>query len=186
MRPATMNPSGRHSGPQRSHFGFGFFVLAASLSLILTFHVAKAGIEVGAGTTSATGGRIVPALSLSLTAASWAVFVSSTGVKNTYYHQSNYQTSAYWLYPGGSLLGGSVSAGFGIGGMFLMRSFQDDGSTTEIRSDDWLAGPAGRIRWSYFDLLYLGIDAIWGLRTLAGALTLNYQDYTCVSVGVMF
>lgn len=66
-----------------------------------------------------------------------------------------------------------------------MRSFRDEGATADSKSDDFLVGPALRMHWSYFDSVYFGFDAIWGLRGLVNVVGLAYQDYACLSFGVM-
>jgi hypothetical protein len=145
---------------------------------------AMASVELGVGSTSATGGRLVPSLAAGLATTDWGLFASSTGVANSYYYQSNYQLSFYWMYSQKTLWGGDISPGFGIGSMYTVRSFKDVGATSELKSDDFLLGPALRMHWIYFNTIYLGFDAIWGLRSLANVVGLSYQDYTCVSFGV--
>jgi len=146
---------------------------------------ALAGFEFGIGSTSATGGRLTPALAGAYTQDVWGVFGSSTGVSNRYYYQSNYQLSYYWLLNSGNMWGGRIAPGFGLGGMYTIRSFRDLGASSESKSDDFLLGPALQLRWIFYESVYLGIDAIWGLRSLANIFGLSYQDYTCVSFGVI-
>lgn len=163
--------------------------MAASkvLSFLFLFSIcikAQASLEVGAGSTSATGGRIVPALALGVSNSSWGVFASSTGVANQYYFQSNYQLSYYWIHNSGTMWGGVVSPGFGLGTMYTLRSFKDEGSTVELKSDDFALGPALRLHWIYFDSIYIGLDAMWGIRNMANIVGLAYQDYACLSFGM--
>lgn len=147
---------------------------------------AKASIELGIGSTSATGGRLIPAIATAVTTSEIGVFGSSTGVANEYYYQANYQLSLYWLLGNGTFWGGKISPGFGLGSMYTVRSFKDSGATNELTSDDFALGPALRMHWIYFDSVYIGIDALWGLRSMANIIGLAYQDYTCLSVGALW
>ncbi len=144
---------------------------------------AAASVEIGLGTTSANGGRIVPALTGGVATSNWGMFFSSTGVANSYYYQSNYQISYYWMFSGGTMWGGKISPGFGLGTMYTIRSFQDEGSTSEVKSDDFAVGPALRMHWIFWNTAYVGVDAIWGLRSLTSLTSLAFQDYTCLSLG---
>lgn len=143
-----------------------------------------ASLELGVGSTSATGGRLTPAIAAAIANPSWGIFVSSTGVANQYYYQSNYQLSYYWMLNNGTMWGGKISPGFGLGTMYTVRSFKDQGATNELKSDDFAFGPSFRIHWILFDSVYLGLDAMWGLRNMANIVGLAYQDYTCLSFGV--
>lgn len=154
--------------------------------LVLFAQSAHAALELGVGSTSATGGRIVPALATGITTSDLGFFGSSTGVANQYYYQANYQLSLYWLLGNGIFWGGKISPGFGLGTMYTVRSFKDEGATSEANSDDFAAGPALRLHWIYFDSVYLGLDAMWGLRNMANITALAYQDYTCLSLGVVW
>jgi hypothetical protein len=73
-------------------------------------------------------GRFVPALAIGISNSSWGIFASSTGVANQYYFQSNYQLSYYWIHNSGTMWGGVISPGFGVGAMYTVRSFKDEGS----------------------------------------------------------
>lgn len=160
-------------------------VLISMVFVIQFTPLARAQVEFGIGSTSATGGRLTPALAGGYTEDDWGTFGSSTGVSNRYYFQSNYQLSYYRILNSGSMWGGRITPGFGVGGMYTIRSFQDVGASSEAKSDDFLIGPALRLRWIFYETVFVGIDAIWGLRSLANIFGLSYQDYTCVSFGVM-
>lgn len=157
-----------------------------SILLVLLGPSANAALELGVGSTSATGGRIVPAIATGITTSEYGLFGSSTGVANQYYYQANYQLSLYWLLGNGTFWGGRISPGFGLGTMYTVRSFKDENAASESKSDDFAIGPALRVHWIYFDSIYLGLDAMWGLRNMANITALAYQDYTCLSFGVVW
>ena len=161
--------------------------VSKALSFLFFFSIAlsaQASLEIGTGSTSATGGRFVPALAIGISNSSWGIFASSTGVANQYYFQSNYQLSYYWIHNSGTMWGGVISPGFGVGTMYTVRSFKDEGSTIELKSDDSALGPALRLHWIYFDSIYIGLDAMWGIRNMANIVGLAYQDYACLSFGM--
>lgn len=157
--------------------------LLAAITMFLIAQSTQASIEIGVGTTSGTAGRIVPALAGGISTSSWAIFASSTGAANNYYYHSTYQFSYYWMFSGGTMWGGKISPGVGVGTMYTVRSFMDEGSTVENNSSDFALGPSLRMHWIFFDSAYIGIDALWGVRSLNSLASLAFQDYACLSIG---
>jgi len=140
--------------------------------------------ELGAGLSSATSGRHLPALTGALTGSNWALTGSSTGARSGYYYYANY--SAAWMrtWSADSFLWSTLEAGFGAGAFYSLRSFKDEGATSEDKNSDFGLGPAFRVQWNVLSPVYINLEVIWGLRDLMRHLTLNGQDLVTFSVGV--
>lgn len=157
------------------------FLFAATLFFISD--PAQATIEMGLGYSSATTGHTSPALILGLGAGDWAMTGSSTGYQTTAYYHSSYTLNYYWTWGSGDFFWGKLESGFGIGTLYAIRGFTDQGSTEETKSDFNL-GPAFRLKWIFLDPVFISLEALFGLRDLTQHLALNAQDSINLSLGV--
>lgn len=161
------------------------FLVPLLIFILLLHPSVEASYEMGVGSTSLTSGRIVPTLALAVTDSSWTVSGFSTGVQNSYYYQSSYGVNYFKTWNAGTFWGGNLSHGFGGGAVYSLRAFQDEGSTSEAKSTDFLLGPSLRTNWSYGNSVYINIDAIFGVRNpFVSIFSLAFQDAICMSVGI--
>lgn len=145
-----------------------------------------ADLELGAGTSTFTAGRFVPALELTYAGKDQAFAWSATGVRNSYYYQSSHLVAYYRTWNAGTMWGGAMNAGFGGAIGYSARSFKDEGSVIEDKATDFLVGPAIRMNWSY-GFFYLNLAVTFGLRDLSKHITgLTFQDVESMSLGVRF
>jgi hypothetical protein len=161
---------------------------AAFIFLISTLfsNFAIAGIEIGSGNSSMTGGRYVPSIDLAYLHDNNVFAWSGTGVKSGYYYQSSHQLSYFKSWKAGDMWGGDVNSGFGGSVAYTTRAFQDEGSTLEQKDSDFLLGPAIRMNLSY-GFFYINMSATFGIRNvLTHAMSLTFQDVESLSVGVRF
>ncbi|MBK9295239.1 MAG: hypothetical protein IPM57_12510 [Oligoflexia bacterium] len=157
------------------------------LPLILLFLSFKvlASVEAGFGVTSATSGRLVPAVSAAVTwSDKWALTGFSTGVSTNAYYQSTYGLSFFRTWKAGEIIGIDVQSGFGLGTFFSKREFKNlsSGSAAEQKTD-FGVGPALRMNLSFFKNFYLNMEATYGLRELGAHFTFNFQDMVSASLG---
>jgi hypothetical protein len=145
-----------------------------------------ADIEVGSGMNSLTSGRVIPSLEISYATGDSALSWVGSGVRNAYYYQAAHQLSYFKTWNSGTLWGGNISSGFGGGAAYSVRSFQDEGSTTESKASDYVLGPALRMNWSY-GFVFINMTATFGIRDLWQHLAgLTFQDIETISIGVRF
>ena len=142
-----------------------------------------ASIGVGAGTSSTTSGRIVPALTLAYNAGGWSLSASSVGVKSGYSYQSSYTLAWYSTWKLGTLLNGGVNGGFGVGGFYSKQGFKESTSASMEEVDDIVLGPSLKITYYPFSMVFVSLEGIYGLRSLANV-ALNFQDVVMFSLGV--
>jgi hypothetical protein len=152
-----------------------FFILFFSPNLF-------AAIDIGLGMGSPTSGRMAPYLTASYEESDRALSFSSGGVASYYYYHSVYTVNYLWLWNSGDMLKRPVQSGFGLGGSYAMRAFQDEGATTEEKHNDISIGPSFRVRWYLFKPVYLNMEMMWGIRNIS-LFGLNGQDTTVFSIG---
>ncbi len=144
---------------------------------------ANASIDIGAGISSTTSGRFVPALTGGLYTGGWAITGSANGVQTGYYYHSIYTLNYYRTWSSGNLFGGDVNSGFGAGVTYSMRGYEDVNADLKEIADLTL-GPAFFVRWDFGDTVYLNTEMIFGLRDLIQHIALNAQDAIVFSLGV--
>lgn len=145
-----------------------------------------ASFEVGGALNSLTSGRVIPSVEFSFSAGDSLYSWVGAGVKNNYYYQTSHQFSYFKTWNAGSFWGGDIQSSFGVSGAYLLRSFTDEGSTTEEKSTDYILGPAIRMSWSY-GFLFLNMTATFGIRDLWQHLSgLTFQDIETLSIGMRF
>ncbi len=142
-----------------------------------------ASVEVGTGYTSAYSGRKVTTLALAYSTPNYALSTYMAGVKNDYYYQSSYGVNVFSMRKGGDLMGGLVQGGFGLGLLYSKSGFKDSDDSSESTNTDFLIGPAFRLNWSFFNNLYLNIDATYGIRNISSHIQMNFQDSVSTSIG---
>ena len=140
-----------------------------------------AGIDLGLGFNSATSGRMIPALVGGAAFSDSRLSGSMTGVKSGYYYHSSYNLNYYKTWKAGDLFFGEMESGFGIGGLYAIRSFQDDGSLTASTKSDFVLGPAFEMQWLFTRVTYVSLEMLWGIRELTNHLALNAQDVVTFS-----
>lgn len=142
-------------------------------------------VEMGIGMNSGHSGRIVPSITLGVGGKNWIISGFSSGVRNSYYYHANYGLHWFRTFEVGKLLGTEVTFGVGAGAMYAEREFQDLGVPGE-RKSDFVLGPAFRVNWTFLKIMFLNVDATYGLRNIYSHLFLNFQDVISVSVGVRY
>ena len=143
-------------------------------------------IELGSGTSSFTGGRLIPAIELGYATPNQVFTWAATGVRNSYYYQASHQLAFYKTWNVGTMWGGDMNSGFGGALAYSLRSFKDEGSTTENNASDIVIGPCLRMNLSY-GFVFFNMAATFGLRDFGTHLTgLSFQDIEFFSMGVRF
>ena len=154
------------------------------VSLIIFLSLpATASVDLGVGMTSAMGGRNIPSLAGGFKGSKWEFTGFATGVQSELYYHSAYGLNAYRHWKSGSILGGTVNSGFGLGVIYASRGFQDLGSTDEEIKSDFAAGPAFEVQWLFVGPLYFRLEAMYGLRNFNAHVALNAQDFVHLSLG---
>jgi len=143
-------------------------------------------MELAIGTTSSTSGKITPSLHTGFGWGDSFLTLFSTGTSTELYYQSTYGLSYYKKWTSAEFMFAPLQTYFGVGGTFSVYGFRDYGSTTEETANDLTLGPAFRAQWQLTSMLYLSIEAIWGIRSLDRHLLLHFQDTTTLSFGVNF
>jgi hypothetical protein len=147
----------------------------------------EAGLQVGSGFNSATGGRIVPSVNLGVGSDSFRVLFSSTGVATSAYYQSSYTQGAYWTQKAGEIFGGAVVTGFGVGGLYAERGFLSSSSVLE-KKGDYVLGPAFFSQWNFLGPVFIGVEGLYGLigpsNRYYDIVSLNARDHVNFIIGV--
>jgi hypothetical protein len=151
--------------------------------LIVPCLPARAAVEIGTGFNSSTAGRSIPALFLAYSADAWSLSFSSVGVQTPRYYHSAYTVSYLRTWKSGDWIWGPIESGFGLSILYASRGFADSGAVESVR-DDVAIGPALRVNWFVADPVFLGIEALYGLRDFGQHLALNAQDHVGFIVGV--
>ena len=153
------------------------------LILFLSFK-SHASLELGYGMNSTHGGRTIPSLAIAAGTDRFIVSAFSSGVKTSYYYHSTHGLQLLALAKAGDILEGPVVFGLGLGMIHQERGFKDVDATQTDSKSDVVIGPALRVNWTFFKVMYLNVDATYGLRDVWSHLTLNFQDVISASVGV--
>ncbi|MGB0454122.1 MAG: hypothetical protein ACPGJV_10455 [Bacteriovoracaceae bacterium] len=154
------------------------------LFIFLTCFQAEASLELGYGMNSTHGGRTIPSLAIAAGTKRFIVSAFSSGVKTNYYYHSTHGLHLLALAKAGDILEGPVVFGLGLGIIHQERGFKDVDATQTDSKSDIVIGPAVRVNWTFFKVMYLNVDATYGLRDVWSHLTLNFQDVISASVGV--
>ncbi len=160
------------------------------MKLIVTFVLmffapaAHAGLELGGGTTSSTSGRLVPALSGAVTFGEWAVTGTSTGTRTNVYYLSAYTMGAVKRWPAGKFWWAEMVLGFGGGVAYSQYGYRNTPTDTMETKADFTAGPLIQFRWEFLGPLYVGLDALFGIKYPTGVLALALQDVVSLTLGL--
>jgi hypothetical protein len=158
----------------------------AGLLILLSFK-ANASVLLGTGFNSATGGRLVPALNLGIGIESYEASLSSTGVATAAYYHSSYKLSLFRTWKAGEFLFGTAEAGFGLGGLYAVRSFKDTGTPADTKYD-YVLGPAFFVRWVFVEPVFLAVEGLYGLigpsNRYGDLFSLNARDNVTFIIGI--
>jgi hypothetical protein len=155
----------------------------AALFLFMDGETARSAVDVGAGFTSTTSGRTVPALSATYKWGKTALTGFTTGVSTPLYYHSGYLLNIYGVWDVGKFLGGDITAGFGGGLYYGERGYRETTAAAVSKSSDFDFGPAVKVQWQPFHPLYFALDGMFGLKSVVPNLTLSYQDVILFSAG---
>lgn len=142
------------------------------------------GLELGVGTSSSNSGRLVPALSATAPIGSYAWTATSTGTRTSVYYLSSYTFGALKRWKAGRFWWAEMELGFGLGFAYSQYGYRPSPSDDHDVKRDLTAGPMFQFRWQFLDPVYLGMDALFGLRYPQGLLALALQDVVMLSIGV--
>ncbi len=144
---------------------------------------AQAGLVLGSGVTSITGGRVSPIIHGGLDTPTFATTITAVGVKNSIYYHSGYVASFHLQKEAGQFWWGKLRGGLGLGLHIAKRGY-DDGGGMEEKSDAAF-GPSIRVSWEILPFVVLGLEAMYGLRN-ENVLLLNTQNIQTLFLGVRF
>ncbi len=145
---------------------------------------ASAGLLLASGLTSLTNGRISPAIYTGYDSSTFALTLTSVGVKNSIYYQSGYVVSAFSQREAGTFLFRNVRGGLG-GGAYLGRKKYQEGSSRQTATDVAI-GPAMRVTWEMLPDIFLGVESLFGIGGVYQTLVLTTQRVNILSFGVRF
>ncbi|HEX4924261.1 MAG TPA: hypothetical protein VFV50_09245, partial [Bdellovibrionales bacterium] len=141
-------------------------------------------LELGVGTSSSNSGRLVPGLSATASIGPIALTGTSTGTRTSVYYLSSYTFGAVKRFEGGRFWWGDLQLGFGLGVAYSQYGYRSSPQGEHDVKRDFTGGPLFQFRWAFLDPVYLGMDALFGLRYPQGLLALALQDVIMLSVGV--
>lgn len=141
-------------------------------------------LDLGVGLGSSTGGRTIPTFNLGFQLGDKTISGQMTGSHTGYYYVSAYQLGYYWTWDPGEFIWGKVSSGFGVSAYYSQRGYRESTTATLETSDDYALGPAIRVKWNFLGPAYLGLEAMYGLRSIGHHLQLSFQTVTLFSLGV--
>lgn len=124
---------------------------------------------VGAGNSSLTSGRFVPALNAGVIFDKWTISGMLAGVRTRAYYSNMYTINALRYRKFGRFLGGSLWSGVGLGVGYgqkgVVTQFETADQDEEIETDvDALIGPAFRVAWLPWEMVYLGFEFTMGIH----------------------
>jgi hypothetical protein len=154
-----------------------FLILSCLVSSV------NAEIIIASGVTSITNGRTSPAIYTGYDSSSFALTLTSVGVKNAIYYQSGYLVSAFSQRDLGTFLWRNVRGGFG-GGVYVGRKEYKDGIERQSATDISI-GPTIRITWEILPDIFIGVEAHHGLGGYQ-LLLLTTQRVDMLTFGVRF
>lgn len=149
---------------------------------------AELSYRIGSGMSTTTSGRRIPLAYGGIESKDYALSLSSVGYKNTLGYMSAWNLNAYALFYPDKFWWGKMQAGLGLGVFYYQEGFKnglDDGGMTK---KNYTAGPSIRVLWSIAGPIYLGLEAVYGIRPrfLSNHLLLSTQDTVQLLAGVEF
>ena len=136
------------------------------------------------GATSLTNGRFSPTIYTGFDTSSFALTLTSVGVKNNIYYQSGYLISAFSQREVGVFLSRNVRGGLG-GGVYVGRKKYEDGPNIQTDTDVAI-GPAIRVTWEILPDIFLGVESLYGIGGIYQTLVLTTQRINILCFGVRF
>lgn len=147
-------------------------------------------IVVGAGTSSATSGRIRPGLYGAFETDSISISAFTTGTNNYYSYHSSYYGGFFLNTVKDGFWWGDIIGGFGLGMLYSERGFQDGDADDLTVTSDFVMGPSFRMSWNFAGPVFLGLEALFGIdptsQGIFNHITLNFQDFVIMNAGVRF
>ncbi len=156
------------------------------LLVISSISVAHAELGVASGFSAVTGGRSIPLLYASAESNEYALTGYGVGVANPSYYHSGYVLDLFKRYrPSGEFISGGIDAGLGWGFYYYKMGFKRSSSSPIEEKSATATGPAFRVIWNLAPPVFLGIEAMYGIRG-ANWVLLSTQDIVSVLLGVRF
>ena len=145
-----------------------------------------AGIDIGIGSSSFTGGRPVPTLAIGVDAGHWGLLYRGVGVQTSIYAQNAWTLAAYETVYSEKFGNLSSSIGAGAGGSYILRTFRSAPTDDLESTHEYVIGPHLCLKFE-FGPVHLGFDTLLGLtRQIVQHLALNFQDMSNVTIGMSF
>jgi hypothetical protein len=145
-------------------------------------HEARAAVAVGAGFSSTTSGRQIPALAGAVGLGAWTLSGFTTGVTTPIYSHSGYLLHATTPFIKGDFLG-TLEFSIGGGAYYAHRALRATPASATERNDSFSLGPSFRTMWRPGGPFYIGFDVLMGIRPSSAMLNLVYQDAAAMTVG---
>lgn len=150
------------------------------------------GTKVGAGVSSYTSGRPIPALQLGRQfTPSFYTGMSMVGVQSKAYYTNSYNAVVLFWPKNAPFWGGVLHSSLGFGAYYnekgIKKNIESDPDSDEIEKDrDYMLGPAFSIEWRIGTATktYLGFEYTMGIGT--GAFGLGFGDIGVFTVGAFF
>ncbi len=151
----------------------------------------KIALQLGAGLTSFSSGRLVPSAYLGLDFTKLGFSAHTTGYRSRYEYMAGYVGFGFYRLPAKPMIVGTLEFAVGIGAYFSRRGFRDrpdqpnPDAQNLVEWDDANGGPAFRVGYSLFDFLFVRIETLLAISS-ANNIFLSFQDLTTASMGVDF
>lgn len=160
-----------------------FFILCLFLAIFPQNTWSKVGI--GSGLSVVTEGRHHPLLYASIESDKWALTANSVGFQTSRTYHSAYQANLFYMFKPQKVLWTTFDAGIGWGAFYYKQGFKFKADSTPVERDNYATGPAIRVLWHFMGPVFLGLEAMFGIRGLQVAV-LSTQDVSSLIFGVRF
>ncbi|MBT3984449.1 MAG: hypothetical protein HOE90_24045 [Bacteriovoracaceae bacterium] len=155
-----------------------------ALFLVCLIPKANALIRLGTGVSAVTEGRVHPLIFGGVDAGDLAFTAYSVGYKSSYSYHSAYQVNFFFnFFPKETFIWGHFVAGAGWGVHFFEKGFQGGPSDRRLKKRNFATGPTIRGLWHYAGPLFIGLEAMYGMRNLGAHILLSTQDTAALIVG---
>ncbi len=149
---------------------------------------ANAAVRVGAGFSTLTSGRQIPALGLGINIGKdWCASGMLAGVRTEAYYSSGFMVNGLRTKDWGDFWFGRLEVGFG-GGLYygekgIYTSVDQDGNLTNLAKDeDLTVGPAFRVAFKPLPHVFLSVEYLMGI---GGSIISNaWEDVGMGAIGV--